>query len=117
MRNKAVLRKRAVLNPSLNPLFFFSSMVAIHLGEVDLARASLYNSLKFRIPGSTLSSAVSSSSATSVQLEIKVQITNWLGLSHTTSALWLGFSADKIDIKVCLFSMTSPKKHCRSVDQ
>jgi len=55
--------------------------------EVDLARASLYNSLKFRIPGSTLSSAVSSSSATSVQLEIKVQITNWLGLSHTTSAI------------------------------
>ena len=24
VRNKAVLRKRAVLNPSLNPLFFFS---------------------------------------------------------------------------------------------
>lgn len=55
--------------------------------EVYLARASLYNDLKFRIPGSMLSSAVSSSTGTSVQLEIKVQITNWLGLSHTTSAI------------------------------
>ncbi|CAL1151905.1 unnamed protein product [Cladocopium goreaui] len=64
---------------------FGSADVATGTLQAYLTAASASNSLKLEIPGSALSAAVSSSSASLVQFEIILQITNWLGLSHNTS--------------------------------